>query len=92
LTYLIWQHWKSPKAKTVSSLASITTISIVAFDRIYLNVHWFSDVIGGFLLGLFWLAFTLWVFRYAEQTVKFQGVKFWKNPTAVPAQLFLLER
>ena len=66
LTYLTWQHWKSPKAKTASIAISITIISIVAFDRIYLNVHWFSDVLGGCLLGLFWLALTLWVFRAVE--------------------------
>jgi undecaprenyl-diphosphatase len=67
LAYLTWQHWKSPKAKTTSIALSITIISIVSFDRIYLNVHWFSDVLGGCLLGIFWLAFILWVFRYVEK-------------------------
>jgi membrane-associated phospholipid phosphatase len=87
LTYLAWQHWKSPKAKKVSTVLSVATISIVAFDRIYLNVHWFSDVVGGCLLGLFWLTFTLWVFRYVEETDKFQGSKFWAKPTFVSATL-----
>lgn len=72
LTYLTWQHWKSPKAKVVSVTFSVTIASIVAFDRIYLNVHWFSDVFGGCLLGLFWLTFSLWVSRYVEKTKKFQ--------------------
>lgn len=27
---------------------------IIGFSRIYLNVHWFSDVIGGMALGIFW--------------------------------------
>ena len=72
LTYFTWQHLKSPKAKTVSSTLFITITSIVAFDRIYLNVHWFSDVLGGWLLGLFWFTFSLWVFRYVEKTMKFQ--------------------
>jgi membrane-associated phospholipid phosphatase len=75
LTYLTWQHWKSPKAKTVSSVLSIAIISIVAFDRIYLNVHWFSDVLGGCLLGLFWLAYILWVFRYVENNQEIQKVQ-----------------
>jgi membrane-associated phospholipid phosphatase len=70
LTYLAWQNWKSPKAKTVSITLFITITSIVAFDRIYLNVHWFSDVLGGCLLGLFWLTFSLWAFRYVEKTKK----------------------
>ncbi len=28
---------------------------MVAFSRLYLQVHWLSDVVGGFALGLFWL-------------------------------------
>jgi membrane-associated phospholipid phosphatase len=91
LTYLAWQHWKSPTAKTVTSALSIATISIVAFDRIYLNVHWFSDVVGGCLLGLFWLTFVLWVFRYIEKTRKFQGSPFWTKRKAVSAQLLLIK-
>lgn len=79
LTYLIWQHWKSTKAKTVSSAISITTSSIVAFDRIYLNVHWFSDVVGGCLLGLFWLTFALWVFRYIEILGKIKASNYGQN-------------
>ncbi len=27
-------------------------ILLIGFSRIYLNVHWFSDVLGGFMLGL----------------------------------------
>lgn len=27
----------------------------IAFTRVYLDVHWFSDVLGGLSLGLFWV-------------------------------------
>lgn len=91
LTYLAWQHWKSTKVKTVSITISITIASIVAFDRIYLNVHWFSDVLGGCLLGLFWLSFSLWVFGYYIELKKFQTPKFWKKPTSVSTQLLLIK-
>ena len=67
LTYIAWQHWKFLKAKTVSGALFITITSIVAFDRIYLNAYWFSDVLGGCLLGLFWLSFSLWVFGYVKR-------------------------
>lgn len=63
LAYFTWQHWKTGKAKTASGVLVVTATSIVGFDRVYLNVHWFSDVLGGFLLGLFWLTFTLWIFE-----------------------------
>ncbi len=36
----------------------------IAFTRVYLNVHWFSDVAAGLALGLFWTTFVyLWLSR-----------------------------
>ena len=38
-----WQVWAIPVAAVV--------VAMVAFDRLYLGVHWQSDVLGGLLLG-----------------------------------------
>jgi membrane-associated phospholipid phosphatase len=43
---------------------AIAIIVLVAFDRLYLDVHWESDVIGGLVLGaIALLAGTVWLDR-----------------------------
>jgi len=37
-------------------------IMLIGWSRIYLKVHYFSDVIAGFALGLFWLTFLVLIF------------------------------
>jgi len=44
-------------------IANILLFLIIGFSRVYLNVHWFSDVIAGFSLGLFWLTLLILVFK-----------------------------
>lgn len=36
-------------------LVSSAVILVVALTRMILSVHWFSDVLGGFVFGIFWL-------------------------------------
>ena len=67
LTYFGWQHWKSSNAKILPSIFFIIVI-IVGFSRVYLNVHWLSDILGGYSLGVFWLTFSILVFQYLEKT------------------------
>jgi len=54
-------------SRVVRSLAipvAIVIIVAVAFDRLYLDVHWESDVIGGLLLGgIALVAATVWLDR-----------------------------
>ncbi len=50
--------------RLVSLAGGAVLIILMAFDRLYLEVHWESDVIGGFLLGsLAFLGATIWLDR-----------------------------
>jgi len=73
LTYFAWNHWKSSILRILWSLFSVVIAIVVGLDRVYLNVHWFSDVLGAYLLGVFLLTFSILTFQYLVQVRKKLG-------------------
>jgi undecaprenyl-diphosphatase len=69
LTYFAWSHWKSSILRILWSLFSAVIAIVIGLDRIYLNVHWFSDVLGAYLWGMFWLTFSILIFQYLAKVV-----------------------
>lgn len=66
LTYFAWKHWNTMKVKVSTGVVYVSVVAIVGFDRVYLNVHWFSDIVGAVFLGGFWLATCLYLFTRAR--------------------------
>jgi len=53
-----------PLARSLAIPVATAIIVLIAFDRLYLDVHWESDVVGGVLLGSIGLvAGTVWLDR-----------------------------
>jgi undecaprenyl-diphosphatase len=53
-----------PWARALALPLAVVIIVLLAFDRLYLEVHWESDVIGGVLLGaIAMVAATVWLYR-----------------------------
>jgi undecaprenyl-diphosphatase len=42
-------------------------IVAIGFSRMYLRAHWFSDVVGGFALGTFWLGLCVIAMEYRRR-------------------------
>ena len=53
LIYLIFRKTEYKSFILISIWISIFMILLVGFTRMYLNLHWFSDVLGGLALGIF---------------------------------------
>lgn len=55
---IAWLAWELGGTRRVRVLAAVMAASIafaVGFSRVYLGVHWPSDVLSGWLVGLGWL-------------------------------------
>jgi undecaprenyl-diphosphatase len=75
IIYFCTRHIKKRHHRELFILLNAFLILLVGFSRIYLNVHWFSDVIAGISFGVFWASLGILAVRYFEGLVTGRGSK-----------------
>lgn len=65
LIYLIWRYYSNWNlaVKIVLTFVLAPIILLVGFSRFYLGVHFATDVIAGYLVGLLWLLIGMHISR-----------------------------
>ncbi len=78
LYFILSQMHRWEPYKRILFFLALGWVLLIASTRLYLGVHWFSDVAGGFGLGLFWVT----------------AVKLWFHPLsyALPGHLWDIEK
>jgi undecaprenyl-diphosphatase len=59
IIYLVWANTTRPLIRAILTAVLGAIAIMVGLSRVLLRVHWFSDVLGGFALGLGWLVCSL---------------------------------
>ncbi len=59
VAYLLLRTWNDPVRRRVVLAFAGGLSFLVGLSRIYLGVHYFSDVLGGFAMGVAWLSLCL---------------------------------
>jgi membrane-associated phospholipid phosphatase len=51
--------WHAPRRRLIIAIAAGVTTLVIGASRLYLGVHWLTDVLGGYALGLTWLSLVM---------------------------------
>lgn len=66
--YLIWQTKLSVSIKVLFAIFFFSFAALIAFSRVYLHVHYPSDVVAGFCLSVIWLLLAFYFLRKKESS------------------------
>ena len=59
LAYLAWPQLRTRRRRALLVAATALVVALIGFSRLYLGVHYLSDVLAGVAGGVFWLSLSI---------------------------------
>jgi undecaprenyl-diphosphatase len=66
LAYCLALHWRTRRQRLALLLGFGSFVLLIGFTRIYLGVHYLSDVLAGYALALAWVSLCVYVIELAR--------------------------
>jgi membrane-associated phospholipid phosphatase len=85
LVYMVFKNVKNPALKWTLISLLVLLIIIIGSSRVYLRVHYATDVIAGYCIGFLWLVFTVWLLNKIEKQSKKKFDKVVEKPVLTAA-------
>jgi undecaprenyl-diphosphatase len=70
LTYIILRNIKNTSHKNILITIAFATSILIGISRIYLGVHFASDVLAGLLFGIFWATFGIVILKAGKFIIR----------------------
>jgi membrane-associated phospholipid phosphatase len=67
LIYIIWREVESPFWRWLWVGLLTLLLLLIGYSRIYLNVHYATDVLAGYAMGILWLLLAIYIMRKLER-------------------------
>lgn len=70
IAYIAWRNVKTTMSRVALVLFTAFMIIMIGTSRIYLGVHYPSDIVGGFAVSALWMTFAISVYAYFQNKRK----------------------
>ncbi|MDQ3278643.1 MAG: phosphatase PAP2 family protein [Bacteroidota bacterium] len=67
LVYIVYKGVSNIPLRWTLITFLVVLMLVIGFSRVYLRVHYATDVIAGFCVGFMWLAFAIWALNRMER-------------------------
>ncbi len=70
MIFIVWQQVDIDWVRYLVCSLLVVLIITIGYTRVYLRVHYASDVLAGFIIGMLWLLISLFVLDKVEEYVR----------------------